>query len=180
MFGERTQEERSGADWLNKGEGGTEIGWGRRIYDKNEIEVRQRQSPNNDAPQLFFSQINQLVGIGNILLVECRGSLDAESRAFLFSLGSRKVEVKVSLVTATNWSPFRQVPCRGQPRPGCPSSLGSVRQEIKALLPFRFCPGKGGKYLAPPGPQFRFSSRPQAIWTKARKGGWIIWHTCHF
>ena len=51
MFGERTQEERSGADWLNKGEGGTEIGWGRRIYDKNEIEVRQRQSPNHDAPQ---------------------------------------------------------------------------------------------------------------------------------
>ncbi len=42
MFGERTQEERSGADWLNKGEGGTEIGWGRRIYDKNEIEVRER------------------------------------------------------------------------------------------------------------------------------------------
>ncbi len=116
MFGERTQEERSGADWLNKGEGGTEIGWGRRIYDKNEIEVRQRQSPNQDAPQLFFSQINQLVGIGNILLIEY-----AESRAFLFSLRSRKVEVTVSLVTATNWCPFSRChACRGQPGQGVP------------------------------------------------------------
>ena len=58
-------------------------------------------------------------------------------------------------------------------RLGCPSSLGSVRQEIEALLPFHFCPGKGGKYfpLPPPRPQFRFSSGPRAIKDKGQERG---------
>ena len=34
-----------GLDWLNgpKGDNANDVGWGRRIYDKNEIEVRSHR-----------------------------------------------------------------------------------------------------------------------------------------